>query len=64
MLKSSVTALALGVALVSGSAMAYEAGDLIVRAGAAAVGAGTAGFAADAAPDGSNSKMAVPMGTA
>lgn len=37
MLKSSVTALALGVALVSGSAMAYEAGDLIVRAGAAAV---------------------------
>lgn len=37
MLKSSVTALALGVALVSGSACAYEAGDMILRVGAAAV---------------------------
>lgn len=37
MIKSSVTALALGVALVSGSALAYETGDVIVRVGAAAV---------------------------
>ena len=37
LLKSSVSALALGVALVSGSAYAYQAGDAVVRVGAAAV---------------------------
>ncbi|NPU90824.1 MAG: outer membrane beta-barrel protein [Gammaproteobacteria bacterium] len=37
MLKSSLTVLALGVTLASGSALAYQEGDLILRAGAAAV---------------------------
>lgn len=37
MIKSTVTALALGVALVSGSAFAYQQGDFIVRVGAAGV---------------------------
>ncbi len=37
MLKASITAVAMGVALVSGSAWAYDAGDVIVRVGAASV---------------------------
>lgn len=36
-MKASVSALALGVALASGSAMAFQQGDMFVRAGAAAV---------------------------
>lgn len=36
-MKASVSALALGVALASGSAMAFQQGELFVRAGAAAV---------------------------
>ena len=36
-LKASVSLLALGVALASGSALAYEKGDIVLRAGAAMV---------------------------
>lgn len=37
LLKSSITGLALGMVLVSGSAFAYQKGDFVARAGAAAV---------------------------